>query len=117
MLFRRSGAGFDRAELHVLGSVASRLRLAVAARERSAGVERLARSAHWLASRLGLPSLLAEAVDLLPELVAAESSAVVTVVDGSVHLEARYGRPDLTRATLVTPRRVAAWRGSVGRLR
>jgi diguanylate cyclase (GGDEF)-like protein/PAS domain S-box-containing protein len=91
MLFRRAEGGFDQTDLHVLGSVASRLRLAIVARERTATVERLADCAHRLTSHLDVESLLQEAVDLLPTLVDADGAAVVTTAGGAASLGAWAG--------------------------
>lgn len=92
-LFRRVTCGFDPTDLQVLQSVASRLRLALAARERSVASERLTECAHRLTSHLDLDSLLQEAVDLLPGLVGADGATVATVTDGNALIGASTGGP------------------------
>ncbi|MCA2212247.1 putative bifunctional diguanylate cyclase/phosphodiesterase [Jidongwangia harbinensis] len=86
IMFRADDAGFPPTDLPVLGSVASRLRLAVEARRRSASAETLAAFGHRLTSRLDLTSLLDEAARLLPMLVDAEDAGVMTVRDGTASL-------------------------------
>src|SRR5690606_10460129 len=78
-LLRHAPDPFTPVDMDVLRSVAGRLRLAVAERERTAAVERLAQSGHLLARHLDPAPLLAEAVGLLRELLAAERTWVATV--------------------------------------
>ncbi|SDZ38187.1 PAS domain S-box-containing protein/diguanylate cyclase (GGDEF) domain-containing protein [Micromonospora pattaloongensis] len=80
-LFRRTGESFPATEIQVLSSVAARLRLAVAERERSVAVERLAQSGHRLSRYLELPALIAEAARLLPRLINADAVQIVTIDD------------------------------------
>jgi diguanylate cyclase (GGDEF)-like protein/PAS domain S-box-containing protein len=92
LVFRQTGTPFTPTELQVLGSVASRLRLAVEARERGAAVERLATSGHRLSRFLDLPDLYAEANRLLPHLAGADGARVVTIDGATAHLQ--NGAPD-----------------------
>ncbi|MEV1287850.1 EAL domain-containing protein [Micromonospora sp. NPDC049679] len=82
-LFRRTGESFPPTELQVLSSVAARLRLAVEARERGVGVERLAQSGHRLSRYLELPALFTETATLLPQLINADGVQIVTI-DGDL---------------------------------
>jgi diguanylate cyclase (GGDEF)-like protein/PAS domain S-box-containing protein len=91
VLYRRSATGFDRTDLHVLESVTVRVQMALAVRERSATVEQLALSAHRLAGKLDLQSVLEEAIKLLPDLLNVDGAAVVTVEDGVANLRAQGG--------------------------
>jgi diguanylate cyclase (GGDEF)-like protein/PAS domain S-box-containing protein len=91
LVFRQTGTPFTPTELQVLGSVASRLRMAVEARERGAAVERLATSGHRLSRFLDLPELYAEASRLLPHLADADGARVVTIDGATAH---RQGGPD-----------------------
>ncbi|MCM4081038.1 putative bifunctional diguanylate cyclase/phosphodiesterase [Paractinoplanes hotanensis] len=88
MMFRSRPDGFPSADLPVLRSVASRLRLAVQARRRSATVETLARLGHRLTSCLDLPTLFEESARLLPILVDGLEGGVVTIEDGVATLSA-----------------------------
>ena len=99
-------------ELPVLGSVASRLRLAVQARRRSASVEMLATAGHRLTSRLDPQSLFDEAARLLPALVDGEEGGVVTVRDGvaSVCAATRSTIPTITSRSRSAPTQSSASR-------
>ncbi|PRY31924.1 putative bifunctional diguanylate cyclase/phosphodiesterase [Pseudosporangium ferrugineum] len=88
IMFRSRPDGFPSADLPVLRSVASRLRLAVQARRRSATVENLARLGHRLTSCLDLPTLYDEAARLFPILVGGAEGGVVTIEDGVAALSA-----------------------------
>lgn len=92
VLLRRRPGRFTAAELQVLESVAFRLSVALATRERSALAERLARSGHRLSQHLDLESLFTEACTLLRELKLAESAAVFTVTGARATLRAHRGR-------------------------
>ncbi|HEY8534188.1 MAG TPA: EAL domain-containing protein [Micromonospora sp.] len=92
-LFRRSGEPFSPTELQVLASVAARLGLAVQERERSAMVERLARSGHRLSRLLERPALFAEATRLLAQLIDADEVRIVTVDNGVAELQTPDGAP------------------------
>jgi diguanylate cyclase (GGDEF)-like protein/PAS domain S-box-containing protein len=93
IMFRANAEPFPPTDLQVLGSVASRLRLAVQARRRSASAERLATFGHRLASRLDLAALYAEAARLLPLLLDSDDGGVMTVQDGWATLAATAGDP------------------------
>ena len=79
VLYRVSAGGVPPGDLPVLRSVAARLGLAVEARRRTAAVESLATLGHRLSSRLDLPSLFAEIVQLLPRLVDADDAGVIQI--------------------------------------
>jgi diguanylate cyclase (GGDEF)-like protein len=78
-LFSRGADLLAPTELHLLSSVADRLRLAVDARERGVAAERLAKYGHRLSGYLELPELLAEAATMLARLLGADSAQVVTI--------------------------------------
>lgn len=65
VVLRRNPEPFTPSDLHVLSSVADRLRLAVEERQRHAVIERLVRYGHQLARHVDLEALLDEAVQLL----------------------------------------------------
>lgn len=129
ILFRRSGQAFTQSDLHTLSSVASRLRLAVEERERSAVIEQLARYGHRLAGQLDVDPLLDEAVVLLRRLTDADQAWVVSVEGEWAHLRAHrgLGGADLRdwprpvgrvdeRHPMVLPRPYSATGGSAGTL-
>lgn len=82
-LLRHAPDPFTPVDMDVLRSVAGRLRLAVAERERAAAVERLAQCGHLLARHLDLGPLLTEAANLLRQLLTAEGTWVATVEAGA----------------------------------
>lgn len=98
ILLRRTDAPFTPSDQQVLSSVASRLRLAVEERERTAVIEQLARYGHRLAQHLDLEPLLDEAAGLLRQLIDADQVWVVTVAGGQAQLRAYRG---LAEADLV----------------
>ncbi|HEV7898640.1 MAG TPA: EAL domain-containing protein [Planosporangium sp.] len=98
-LFSRSGDPLAPTELHLLASVADRLRLAVDARERGVAAERLAKYGHQLSGYLELPQLLAQAAMMLTRLLGADSAQVVTIDGG----RARPGSPDLLSSDPLSP--------------
>ncbi|GII20428.1 hypothetical protein Pme01_00250 [Planosporangium mesophilum] len=106
-LFSRSAALLGPTELHLLASVADRLRLAVDARERSVAAERLATYGHQLSGYLELPQLLAQAATMLARLLGADSARVVTV-DG--------GRARLGSSAPTAPHRRSRWSRPVSEL-
>lgn len=129
ILFRRSEQVFTQSDLHTLSSVASRLRLAVEERERSAVIEQLARYGHRLAGQLDLDPLLDEAVVLLKRLTDADQAWVVSVEGERARLRAHRGLsgPDLLgwprpigpvakRHPMVLPRPYTATGGTAGTL-
>ncbi|MDY7090468.1 MAG: bifunctional diguanylate cyclase/phosphodiesterase [Actinomycetota bacterium] len=91
MMFRSRPDGFPSADLPVLRSVASRLRLAVQARRRTATVETLATLGHRLTSYLDLPTLFDQAARLFPVLVGGVDGGVATIEDGVATLAAATG--------------------------
>ena len=91
LVLRRNPEPFTLSDLHVLGSVAARLRLAVEERERHAAVERLVQYGHQLARHVDLEPLLDETVVLLQQLTDADATWLVTVDGGRAHLRAHRG--------------------------
>ncbi|KGM13537.1 putative bifunctional diguanylate cyclase/phosphodiesterase [Cellulomonas bogoriensis] len=81
VLYRCTTEPFTPTEVQIIGSVASRLRLAVESRERSAALEQLARSGHRLASVLDLEALQREATQVLPQVADADRAELVLVDD------------------------------------
>lgn len=102
VLLRHTADPFTPVDLEVLGSVAGRLQVAVAERERAAAVEQLAQSGHLLARHLDLDPLLTEAVNLLRSLLGAEDTWVAIVeasaegLTASVRATAGPRAPDAT---------------------
>jgi diguanylate cyclase (GGDEF)-like protein/PAS domain S-box-containing protein len=92
-MFLHTDAPFAQSDRHVLASVASRLRLAVEERERHAALERLAQCGHRLARHLDPNALLAESVELLRQVTAADHAWVLVVQGDRAHLGAYQG-PD-----------------------
>jgi diguanylate cyclase (GGDEF)-like protein len=91
LVLRCSKDPFSASDLHVLGSVAARLRLAVEERERHAVVERLVQYGHQLAQHVDLESLLDETVVLLWQLTDADAAWLVTVHGDRAQLRAHRG--------------------------
>ena len=79
VLYRRSSQAFTPTELRGLESVATRLAVAVEARERSVLADRLARSGHRLTRHLNLSSLYRDASALLRELLRADDAWVIAI--------------------------------------
>lgn len=100
VLLRRDPRPFSGADLQVLGSVASRLRVALEERERSIVIERLARYGHRLARHLELSPLLDEAVEQLRQLIDADQTWAVTIEGDQSQLRAHRG---------LSPEEQAAW--------
>ena len=91
VLYRSSGETFSGTDLHVLASVAGRLRIAAEDRERAVAIERLAQTGHMIARHLDSDSLVDQSVGLLQQLTAADSSAIVAVNDGRAFLWGHRG--------------------------
>jgi len=110
VLTRSGGAAFTPGELHLLRSVASRLRSSLEDGQRRVAVERLARAGHRLTRHLHLQPLLEEAVGLLREVTDAGWAAAVLVEDGLASLAAQDRMPP--QGVLTWPRRteeLTAW--------
>jgi diguanylate cyclase (GGDEF)-like protein len=86
VLYRSSGETFSGTDLHVLVSVAERLRVAAEDRERAVAIERLAQTGHMIARHLDSDSLVDQSVGLLHDLTAADSSSILAVSNGRVRL-------------------------------
>lgn len=105
VLLRHAHEPFTPVDLEVVGSVAGRLQLAVAERERMAAVEQLVQSGHLLARHLDLDPLLAEAVTLFRGLLAADDTWVTIVearaegLTASVRAAAGHSAPVVTAST------------------
>lgn len=91
LVLRRNPEPFTLSDLHVLSSVADRLRLAVEERERHAVVERLVQYGHQLARHVDLESLLDETVVLLRQLTDADATWLVTIDGDRARLRAHRG--------------------------
>ncbi len=76
VLFRSTGEPFSGTDLHVLTSVAQRLSVAAADRERAEAIERLAQTGHQLAGHLDPTSLDDIAAQLLQRLTVSDGAWV-----------------------------------------
>ena len=88
LLLRADAVDFTSGELHMLQSVATRLRASVEEGERREAIERLARTGHGLTRQLETGPLLDEALRVLCDTTGAEYAAAVTVDDGIASLAA-----------------------------
>jgi len=88
VLLRADAVDFTPGELHMLQSVAIRLRASVEEGERREAIERLARTGHRLTRQLETGPLLDEALRVLCDTTAAEYAVVITVDDGVASLAA-----------------------------
>ena len=116
VLYRSSGEVFGGTDLHVLSSVAQRLRIAADDRERAVAIERLAQSGHLLAPHLDSESLLDAAAELVQRLTTADDAWIAGVSDGVAYAQAHHGDAP-PEAAPVTERPVAelrAWSTVVG---
>jgi diguanylate cyclase (GGDEF)-like protein len=95
VLYRSSGETFSDTDLHVLGSVAHRMRVAAEDRERAVAIERLAQSGHLLAAHRDIDSLLDMAAELMQRLTMSDDAWILTVADQVVHRRAHYGPADV----------------------
>jgi diguanylate cyclase (GGDEF)-like protein len=91
MVFRSSTEAFRDADLHVLMSVAQRLRAAASDRERIAAIERLAQTGHQLARHRDLPPLVDEVAEQLHRLTTSDGAWVVSVSEGRANRMAGRG--------------------------
>ena len=107
-LYRSSGEPFGGTDLHVLGSVAQRMRVATEDRERAVAIERLAQSGHLLAAHLDIDSLLDTAAKLMQRLTTSDDAWIVTVEGQRARQRAHYGSaPDGSAQQAV--RELRAW--------
>jgi diguanylate cyclase (GGDEF)-like protein len=88
VLYRSSGEPFSDTDLHVLSSVAQRMRVATADRERAVAIERLAQSGHLLAAHLDIDSLLDTAAQMMRRLTMSDDAWILTVTDQVAHRRA-----------------------------
>ena len=97
MLYRSSGELFGGTDLHVLSSVAQRLRIAADDRERAVAIERLAQSGHLLAPHLdsGVPARTPRP-NSYSELTTADDAWIVGVSDGLAYAQAHPATPRAT---------------------
>jgi hypothetical protein len=109
LLLFRSGEPFTKSDLPVLGSVSSRLRLAVAERERSVVMERLAQVGHLLARHLDPQPLFDEAAELLRLVSGADAAWVMTLDDGEARPRSRSGSGALPHDAPVEHGRLPGW--------
>jgi diguanylate cyclase (GGDEF)-like protein len=91
VLYRSTGETFSGTDLHVLASVAQRLRIAAEDRERAVAIERLAESGHLLAPHLDSGSLVETAAELLKRLTMSDDAWVVGISDGLAYGRAHHG--------------------------
>ena len=77
MLYRSSGEPFSGTDLHVLASVAHRLRIAAEDRERAVAIECLAQSGHLLAPHLDSAALMDAAAELMQQLTMSDDAWIV----------------------------------------
>jgi diguanylate cyclase (GGDEF)-like protein len=91
MVFRSSSEAFRGADLHVLTSVAQRLRAAAADRERMVAIERLAQTSHQLTRHRDLAPLVAEAAELLHRLTTSDGAWIVSIGEGRAYRMAGSG--------------------------
>jgi diguanylate cyclase (GGDEF)-like protein len=91
MVFRSSTEEFRGADLHVLTSVAQRLRAAASDRERVVAIERLAHTGHQLARHRYLTPLVDEAAELLHRLTTSDGAWILSVNEGRAYRMAGRG--------------------------
>jgi diguanylate cyclase (GGDEF)-like protein len=103
LLLRADGAAFTLGELHMLQSVATRLRASVEEGERREAMERLARTGHRLTRQLETGSLLDEALPVLRDLTGAQTAAAVTVDGGIASLAVEIAAGSGTRSGWPAP--------------
>lgn len=104
VLYRSSGEGFSSTDLHVLASVAQRLRVAAENRERAVAIERLAQTGHMLARHLDADSLVDKAADLLHRLTTADCASILAVNNGRVY---PWGHRCSCQEAVTSPNRLA----------
>jgi len=85
MVLRSSAEAFRGADLHVLTSVAQRLRAAASDRERVEAIERLAQTSHQLSRHREITPLVDEAAELLHRLTTSDSAWIVAVSEGRAY--------------------------------
>src|SRR5262245_21627512 len=91
MVFRSSTEAFREADLHILASVAQRLRAAASDRERVVAIERLAQTSHQLTRHREVAPLVDEAAELLHRLTTSDGSWIVSVSEGRASRTAGRG--------------------------
>jgi diguanylate cyclase (GGDEF)-like protein len=94
VLYRSTAEPFGGTDLHVLGSVAQRMRVATEDRERAMAIERLAQSGHRLAGHLDIDSLFETAAWLMQSLTISDDAWIVTVADAMARRRAHHGSAD-----------------------
>jgi diguanylate cyclase (GGDEF)-like protein len=116
ILYRSSSELFGGTDLHVLSSVAQRLRIAADDRERAVAIERLAQSGHLLAPHLDSESLLDAAAELVQRLTTADDAWIVGVSDGIAYAQAHHGHApnDAAPVTELPVADLQAWSTVVG---
>src|SRR5215475_13437575 len=105
VLYRSTGEPFGDTDLHVLASVANRLRIAAEDRERAVAVERLAQSGHLLAAHLDSGSLVRTAAELMQRLTMSDDAWIMGVSDGVAYGRAHHGT-SVDRETMMADRPV-----------
>lgn len=111
VFYRSSGEPFVDTDLHVLGSVAQRLRVASENRERAVAIERLAQSGNLLAPHLDADSLVDTAAELIQRLTMSDDACIVGIADGVAYQRARRGfAPDSIETVTDRPvTELSAW--------
>jgi diguanylate cyclase (GGDEF)-like protein len=111
VLYRSSGEPFSGTDLHVLGSVAHRLRVTAEDRERAVAIECLAQSGHLLAPHLDPEALMDTAAEILQELTLSDDAWIMGIADGMAYQRAHYGTapPELATKDPVPVTRLRAW--------
>ncbi|HEY2793194.1 MAG TPA: EAL domain-containing protein [Micromonosporaceae bacterium] len=93
-LYRSSGEPFEGTDLHVLGSVAHRLRIAAEDRERAVAIEQLARSGDLLSPHLSAHRLAEAVTELMASLTLSDDAWLFGITDGTIHQRSHYGQAD-----------------------
>jgi diguanylate cyclase (GGDEF)-like protein len=91
-LFRSSGEPFEGTDLHVLASVAQRLRVAAEDRERAVAIEQLARSSDLLSPHLSARQLADSVTGLMAALTLSDDAWLFGIADGSIHQQSHLGQ-------------------------
>ncbi|WP_051367446.1 putative bifunctional diguanylate cyclase/phosphodiesterase [Hamadaea tsunoensis] len=91
VLYRSTAEPFSGTDLHVLASVAVRLRIAAEDRERAVAIEYLAKAGALLAPNLEADELMAVAVKVMRQLTMSDDAWIVAITDGTAYQRAHDG--------------------------
>jgi diguanylate cyclase (GGDEF)-like protein len=100
VLYRSSGERFSGTDLHLLATVAYRMRITAEDRERAVASERLAQSGHLLAPHLPPDVLMRTAAELMQRLTISDDAWVVGISDETAYQLAHHGSAVDTAANL-----------------